>query len=177
MAQDTDRVDGATDKAAGKAGISRHLVMAAVVLVALLVGGGGMAAFFMFTGGDDAQTPVETAPAVKAKALYTKVRTLEGQPMFVVTLASQDGKRHMLQVHIEAKSRDPEVVEVLTLHMPRVVAKLNELFRAQPFESLLTVDGKLQLKAQGLQVIQEFMQEKIGRPGVEALLFTSFVMQ
>jgi flagellar FliL protein len=177
MAQDTDAVDGVTDKAAGKAGISSRLMMVAAVLVALLVGGGGVAAFFMFSGGDDAQTTAEAAPAVKAKALYTKVRTLEGQPMFVVTLASEDGKRHMLQVHIEAKSRDPEVVEVLSLHMPRVVAKLNELFRSQPFESLLTVEGKLQLQAQGLQVVQEFMQEKIGRPGVETLLFTSFVMQ
>ncbi|UTW10029.1 flagellar basal body-associated FliL family protein [Marinobacterium rhizophilum] len=170
--------DGVVETA-GRTAKSGPLMMVAVVLVALLVGGGGVAAFFMLTGSGDAQIEETAAPAVKAKALYTKIRTLEGQPMFIINLAPQsEGEpRHMLQIHVEAKSRDREVVDVLTLHMPRVVANLGEIFRAKHFESLKTHDGKLQLQSEALEALQNFMQEKIGRPGVEALLFTSFVMQ
>jgi flagellar FliL protein len=174
MAQDKEAVEdgGASSRKA-------RLMMVAVVLVALLAGGGGVAAFFMFAGGGEAQVGEAPAPAVKAKAkaIYTKIRTLEGQPMFVVTLASADGKRHFLQTHIEAKSREQEVVDALALHMPRIVGLLNALFSTQRFEPLQTQDGKLQLRSEALLVVQNFMQEKLGRPGVEALLFTSFVMQ
>lgn len=172
MAQDKEAVEdgGGSSKKA-------RLLMVAVVLVALLAGGGGVAAIFMFAGGGEAQVGEAPAPAVKARAIYTKIRTLEGQPMFVVTLASEDGKRHYLQTHVEAKSRELEVADTLALHMPRVVGLLNALFSTQRFEPLQTQDGKLQLRSEALLVVQNFMQEKVGRPGVEALLFTSFVMQ
>ncbi|ANG61753.1 flagellar protein [Marinobacterium aestuarii] len=174
MAQDNAVEDGA----AGKSAKSGRLMMVAAVLLALLIGGGGVAAFFMFTGSDTAPAGGDTAaPVVKAKALYTKIRTLEGRPMFVVTLASDDGKRHFLQTYIEAKSRDQEVVDVLTLHMPLIVARLNALFSTQKFEQLQTMDGKIQLRTEALELLQGILQEKAGRPGVEALLFTNFVMQ
>jgi flagellar FliL protein len=173
MAQTKDAVEDGGSASSKKA----RLMMVAVVLVALLAGGGGVAAIFMFAGGGEAQVGDAPAPAVKAKAIYTKIRTLEGQPMFIVTLGSEDGKRHFLQTHVEAKSREQEVADALTLHMPRVVGLLNALFSTQRFESLQTQDGKLQLRSEALLVVQNFMQEKVGRPGVEALLFTSFVMQ
>jgi flagellar FliL protein len=174
MAQTKDAVEDGGSASSKKA----RLMMVAVVLVALLAGGGGVAAIFMFAGGGEAQVgDAPAAPAVKAKAIYTKIRTLEGQPMFIVTLGSEDGKRHFLQTHVEAKSREQEVADALTLHMPRVVGLLNALFSTQRFEPLQTQDGKLQLRSEALLVVQNFMQEKVGRPGVEALLFTSFVMQ
>jgi flagellar FliL protein len=173
MAQTKDAVEDGGSASSKKA----RLMMVAVVLVALLAGGGGVAAIFMFAGGGEAQVGDAPAPAVKAKAIYTKIRTLEGQPMFIVTLGSEDGKRHFLQTHVEAKSREQEVADALTLHMPRVVGLLNALFSTQRFEPLQTQDGKLQLRSEALLVVQNFMQEKVGRPGVEALLFTSFVMQ
>jgi flagellar FliL protein len=173
MAQTKEAVEDGGSASSKKA----RLMMVAVVLVALLAGGGGVAAIFMFAGGGEAQVGDAPAPAVKAKAIYTKIRTLEGQPMFIVTLGSEDGKRHFLQTHVEAKSREQEVADALTLHMPRVVGLLNALFSTQRFEPLQTQDGKLQLRSEALLVVQNFMQEKVGRPGVEALLFTSFVMQ
>nr|WP_067287583.1 flagellar basal body-associated FliL family protein [Marinobacterium profundum] len=175
MAQDK----AVEDMAAGKSAKSGRLMMVAVVLLALLVGGGGVAAFFMLSGSDSAGPAVSdaAAPVVKAKALYTKIRTLEGRPMFVVTLASDDGKRHFLQTYIEAKSREQEVVDVLNLHMPLIVARLNALFTSQKFEQLQTIEGKIQLRSEALELLQGIVQEKAGRPGVEALLFTNFVMQ
>lgn len=144
-------------------------------ILALFLLGGGAAAFFLLGG--EADVSAETADAKPARAIYTKIRTLEGRPMFVVTLASDDGRRHYMQAYVEAKSRDPGVDEALTLHMPLVVARLNALFGSQRFEQLRSVEGKQELQASSTELVRDIMQEKIGAPGVETILFTNLVMQ
>ncbi len=175
MAQKDEAVEGSESTKPAKG----RLLMIAAVVLALLVGGGGVAAYFIFIGDEAAATAeaAQAGAAPKTKALYTKIRTQEGKPMFVVTLSASGGSRRMLQVHVETKSREQDVVDALTLHMPRIVGLLNTLLSTQQFEQLQTQDGKLQLRSEALGLLQDFMQEKIGRPGVEALLFTSFVMQ
>jgi len=158
----------------GSAGSKKKpIIIAIAVLVIFLLGGG--AAFFLL--GSDPEVAESSEPALPQEAIYTKVRTLEGKPMFVVTLPSSDGRRHYMQVYVEAKSRDQAVVDALTLHMPLVVARLNTLFSTQKFETLMTLEGKQALRAQATQTVQAIMQDKIGRPGVEEILFTNFVMQ
>lgn len=173
MAQASDEAESA-----GKGSGKKKLILLVVVLLLLLGGGGGAAYFFLLSGGDDAAV-VEEASAVPVRqaAVYTKVRTLEGKPMFVISLQSNDNQRHYLQAYVEAKSRDQVVADALTLHMPVVVARLNALFSSQNFETLMTIDGKRALQQQALETVQSIMQDKIGRPGVEAILFTNFVMQ
>ncbi|NVK42669.1 MAG: flagellar basal body-associated FliL family protein [Oceanospirillaceae bacterium] len=163
-----------SEAAAGGAKSRKWLIIGAVLAV-LLLGGGGAAAFFLL-GGEGEAVDEAVAPG-KAEALYTKIRTLEGKPMFVVTLPSDDGRRHYMQAYVETLSRDPEVEQTLTLHMPLVVARLNALFGSQRFEVLRTIDGKRQLRQEATGLVQGIMQEKIGKPGVETLLFTNFVMQ
>lgn len=166
MAQEIDAADGK---------ILRKWLIIVAILTSVLGGGGGAAAFFLLDGEGD--VPGETAEARPAPALYTKVRTLEGKPMFVVTLPSDDGRRHYMQAYVEAKSRDPKIDEALTLHMPLVVARLNALFGSQRFELLRSVEGKRALQAQSTELVRSIMQEKIGDPGVETILFTNLVMQ
>ncbi len=122
---------------------SRKGLIIGVLLAVVLLGGGGAAAFFLLGGEPSAEETVDAGPA---DAIYTKIRTLEGKPMFVVTLQSDDGRRHYLQAYVETLSRDPQVDATLTLHMPLVVARLNALLGAQRFESLRTIEGKLKLK-------------------------------
>ncbi|WP_432697735.1 flagellar basal body-associated FliL family protein [Marinobacterium sp. YM272] len=156
-------------------GSRKKLIIILALVGVLLVGGAGAAAFFVFGAADEA--PAETAEPVREDAIYTKVRTLEGKPMFVVTLQSEDGKRHYMQAYVEAKSRSQTVVDALELHMPLIVARLNTLFSTQTFEHLMTIEGKQELRTQATELVQSIMQEKIGRPGVESILFTNLVMQ
>ncbi|MBV1789342.1 flagellar basal body-associated FliL family protein [Marinobacterium sp. D7] len=171
MAEDAQsQVEGESGK-----GSRKKLIIIIAIAALLLLGGGGAAAFFLLSGGEDAT--VEAVEPVRKEALYTKVRTLEGRPMFVVTLQSDDGQRHYMQAYVEAKSRDQEVVDALELHMPLVVARLNTLFSTQKFETLMTIEGKRALRQQAVETVQSIMQDKIGRPGVESILFTNLVMQ
>lgn len=169
---DNDAADGEQPTKGSK----KKLIIILVAVLVLLLAGGGAAAYFLLSGGGSEEA-VEAVEPVKREAIYTKIRTLEGKPSFVVTLQSSDGKRHYMQAFVEAKSRDPEVDQALQLHMPLIVARLNALFATQSFEELQTLEGKHALRTDATALVQSIMQEKIGQPGVETILFTNFVMQ
>lgn len=149
------------------------------VVALLIVGGGGAAAAYFLLSGDKEPSAEEAAPAepVRAEAIYTKVRTMEGKPMFVVTLQSQDKRPHYMQLYVEAKSRDQAVADALKLHMPLIVSRLNNLFSTQDFRELQSLQGKQDLRENATELVREILQEKIGKPGVETILFTNLVMQ
>ncbi|WP_299180416.1 flagellar basal body-associated FliL family protein [uncultured Neptuniibacter sp.] len=162
----------------GKKSSKLKLIIIAV-LALVVVGGGGAAAALFFLGGSDEPAAEEAAPAepVRADAIYTKVRTMGGKPMFVVTLQSQDKRPHYIQLYVEAKSRDQAVADAMTLHMPLIVSRLNNLFSTQDFRTLQSIEGKEALRQSATDLVRELMQEKIGKPGVETILFTNMVMQ
>ncbi|GAA0787766.1 flagellar basal body-associated FliL family protein [Marinobacterium sediminicola] len=167
-----------TESVEGGKGSKKKLIIILALAAVLLLGGGAGAAYFLLSGDEAAeQTSQAVAEPVRHEAIYTKVRTLEGKPSFVVTLQSADDKRHYLQAFVEAKSRNPVVDEALKLHMPLIVARLNALFSAQSFEDLQSIEGKKALRNEATALVQSIMQEKIGEPGVETILFTNFVMQ
>ena len=149
------------------------------VIALIVVGGGGAAAAYFLLSGDTEASAEEAAPAepVRAEAIYTKVRTMEGKPMFVVTLQSQDKSPHYMQLYVEAKSRDQAVADALKLHMPLIVSRLNNLFSTQDFRDLQSLEGKQSLRDNSTDLVREILQEKIGKPGVETILFTNMVMQ
>lgn len=151
-----------------------------IVLGLVIVGGGGAGAAFYFLSDDSSQEEaVAQAEEPGSKvAIYTKVRTKEGKPMFVVTLQPEGDERpHYMQAYVELKSRDQVVADTLTLHMPLVVSRVNNLFATQRFSELKSVEGKSLLRARATELVQEIMLEKLGKPGVETVLFTNFVMQ
>lgn len=176
MADEPEQAGG--EEEGGKKSSKLKLIIIGV-LALIIVGGGGAAAALFFLGGDDSAAQEEAAPVepVRAEAIYTKVRTMEGKPMFVVTLQSQDKRPHYMQLYVEAKSRDQAVADALKLHMPLIVSRLNNLFTTQEFRALQTIEGKEALRDSATDLVREIMQEKIGKPGVETILFTNMVMQ
>ncbi|MBR9868144.1 MAG: flagellar protein [Oceanospirillales bacterium] len=176
MAEETtETVAGEGVKKSGK--LKLILIIVAGVILAAIIGGG--VAMFLMSGSDsDAEPTVEDAkPAKPARAIYTKIRTLEGNPYFTVVVSSADDRTHYMQLYVEAKSRDNEVDVALTKHMPKIVSVLNQLFSRQSFDVLRTPEGKVMLQQAALTGIQGVMQDKIGKPGVEKILFTGFIMQ
>lgn len=159
-----------------KGGSRKKLILIIAIVAVILLGGGGAAAYFLLSG--NAKPEAKAAePAKKPDAIYTKIRTLEGRPMFVVTLKATDDSRHYMQIYVEAKSRDPAVAEALTKNMPKVVSLLNALFSSQQFTEMMTLEGKKALRAQATKMIQDYLKKRIGKPGIETILFTNLVMQ
>jgi len=147
------------------------IIISAVLVV--LIGGGAAGYFFLMSGSDEEEVVEE----VQLPAVYTKIRTKNGRPMFVSTLLSDDDKTHYLQAYIETKSRDPKVGPALEKHMPLIVSKLNTMFSTQEYAKLSTLEGKENLRMDATKLIQDIMLQRIKIPGVEEVLFTNFVMQ
>jgi len=97
-------------------------------------------------------------------------------PAFVVNFASQ-GKARFLQVTVEVMTRDPLMPDQIKLHMPVIRNNLMLLFSSQSYDGVSTLEGKETLREEALEVVQQILEEETGDPGVEAVYFTSFVMQ
>ncbi|EXJ09332.1 flagellar basal body-associated FliL family protein [Nitrincola nitratireducens] len=158
----------------GKGSKKKLIIILAAVVLLLGIGAGA----FLFLMGDDGSSEASAEPARPTEAIYVKIRTLEGRPMFVAGLQNATGTQHFIQVYAEAKTRNPAVESVLNTHMPLFVARLNTLFTTTNPDSLRTVEGVRALQQEATELVRRLVNER-GGPGdaVEIVLFTDFVMQ
>lgn len=97
-------------------------------------------------------------------------------PAFVVNLGDPSDSR-FLQVQVEAMTRDPLAAEAIKAQAPRIRSALLMLFGAANPADLATREGKEKLQADVLAEMQKVLKEETGKPSVDAVYFTSFVMQ
>lgn len=143
------------------AGVSWFLINGAVSELKAQVAGGGEGA-----EGEEAKAEVPTEPA----------NYISLDPAFVVNLEDEQSAR-FLQVQIEVMTRDKHAVEEVTRHLPRIRSALLLLLGQQKAAVLQTREGKEALQAQVLTEIQNILKAETGEPAVEAVYFTSFVIQ
>lgn len=98
------------------------------------------------------------------------------QPAFIVNFNS-NGKSRFLQVELTVLTRDPESVEVLILHNPLIRNNLLDVFTLHNIEQLITAAGKEQLAEDLGSAIEDILIIEMGRPGIESVLFRSFILQ
>jgi flagellar FliL protein len=161
--------------AARKSGIGRTvlLVLAALFLVGISVG----ATLFM-AGMLQAPAALESAPAADqsgAQAKRPPIYVEFGEP-FVVNFVEGNQIRY-LQVRIEGMTRDPAIPAHVSKHLPRIRNNLVFMFSGFDYASLTTVAGKQRIRDEALAEVQNVLRQEIGDPGIEAIYFTSFVMQ
>lgn len=144
---------------------SRKLVLI-VAAVAVLAAGGGGAWWWMGRGADGAHAKPAAAPA-----LYHPM-----EPVFVVNLADPDGSKY-LQVEVQLMTRDPDALAQLAQHAPRIRNRLLLLYGQQHSAGLRTRADKERLQKESLAEVQAILKSETGKPGVEAVYFTSFVTQ
>jgi flagellar FliL protein len=126
-------------------------------------------------GGEESKEGEEAAEAVvEEEKLPATYHALD--PVFVVNLPP-GGKAKMLQVSIQAMAREPDLIEFLKLNDPMVRHTLLALFGAQEGDKLRDRKGKEALQKAALDAINKIVKEQGGPGEVEAIFFTSFVMQ
>ena len=160
------------------------IIIGAAVLVLLL--GGGAAWFFMSGDEEGASESAETeqtdgdkkdssegkdSAEEKGPAMYHSM-----DPVFVANLPPGTGAK-MLQVGVDLMMRNPELLEFIKLNDPMIRHQLLNLFSTQDAKALRKRDGKEKLQSEALETIQKIVKEQGGPGKVEAVYFTSFVMQ
>lgn len=161
----------------------------------LLFGGGGLllvgvsvGATLLLTGGlsggDGEAAATEEKSAQKAPPKAGKPKANRGgeviyfslEPAFVVNFTDKSGIRY-LQVNLEAMTHDAGTVDDINKHMPAIRNSIVLLLSGQTSESIGTREGKQKIRADVLREIQKVLKERTGKAEVEAVYFTSFVVQ
>ena len=161
------------------------IIVNVVILVLALIGGG---AWFFMSGGDnangesdEADTEVlaeegggeeggEDAPR-RGTPIYVPLH-----PAFVVNFENQE-KVSFLQVDIQIMTFDSKVETALKMHMPIVRNELLLLLGGKQYHEINTREGKRNLSQEAIREIQRVLDEAGAPSEIEALYFTSFVMQ
>jgi flagellar FliL protein len=198
MADDTEKKELSPEEAEAAALAAKakkkklFIIIGAAVLVLSLAGG----AAFYFLKGD--KKPAEGEPAEGDKTeqaegekaaegeepkldeegnpIVSKVEYHTFKPPFVVNFFVE-GKQRYLQISLTAMVREPGVMDALILHTPLIRNKLVMLVSGESLDELQTIEGKKQLQVKLTKAVQEIMQQEIKKPGVETILFDSFVIQ
>ena len=162
------------------------IILSFVVLVAASVG-----ATLLVTGMLGGATAVydrngEMAKSSKSKGKTKKkyVKEVNKEPpiyvelgdVFVVNFIENNQLRY-LQVKVDAMTRDPEAAEQVKTHMPLIRNNLVMLFSSLDYQTISTIAGKQKIRDEALAEVQNVMKQETGKTGVEAIYFTSFVMQ
>ena len=160
-----------------------------VILLVLVAGGGGAGGVWFFSHKKAAAT---TEQAEEAAPAHAEAHDEHGggdkkkpagaieyfglDPTFVVNTADEE-TQHYLQTDVQVMTHNPTVIDAVKLHMPRIRNNLLLLFSAQRCADVRDRAGREKLRAAALKEVQDVLTAETGKPGVEALYFTSFVTQ
>lgn len=157
---------------AAKAGSKLPLIISVVAVLAAAGAGGG----WYWSSRQAAAAEHAAAEASKPK-LPDPAQYLALEPPFVVNLNGATSGAQYLQVEIQLMTRDPVALAELERHAPAIRARLLMLLAQQDARGIADRSGKEKLQAQALAEVRKLMRTETGKPGVEELLFTSFVTQ
>lgn len=180
MAAQEDDLDLDVEASESGGGGKGKLIIIIVVAVLFLVTS-GVATLFLLGGGEEqaateAASGEEAAKVEKPKTPKTPLQYFPLSPAFVVNFGG-DSEIRFLQVDLQVGSRDPAAIDLLKEHAPAVRNNLVILFSSQDPSQLGSREGKEKLRAQVLAEVKQVMKESAGNDNIEAVYFTSFVMQ
>lgn len=171
-----DKKADKAEKGEKKSGGSKLMLIVIILLVLLLAAVGGLAAY-LFTH----MNKPATADASQAHDVKPKKKKKDGAPpifqkmdTFVVNLTGDQAA--LLQLDVQAELADEESQKKFSDYMPKIRSALILLLSSKTAAELATPDGKVKLKAQMKQIINESMDAADDEP-VASVAFTSFIIQ
>lgn len=147
----------------------KPLLIGVAVALLLALGAGGYV--WQARQGTHVATGKAKAPDFGKAELY-----LPMDPAFVVNFRDAESLRY-LQVGVTLMSHDPDAINVAKAADPVLRDALVALFSNQDYSIISDAAGRQKLQEQALDAVRKIVQARLGRPGIDALYFTSFVMQ
>jgi len=167
MAAENVAVEGAEDGVEPAKGGKKGLII--MIVAVLVLAGGGFGAWKAFSGDADDKK------AEKVQLLPPRYINLD--PPFVVNFEAEAAVR-FLQVTVGLMTRDLAVETIIKDNDPRVRNDMLMILSGQNYALVSTSEGKEELRKKCLEAARAIVKEMQGDPAkVEALYFTSFVMQ
>jgi flagellar FliL protein len=156
-----------------KPGKSKLIII--ISAAALLLIGGGVAAYFLLFSGDDEAVPDATEEvAEETQVEQGPAQYLALKPPFVVTLP---GKPSLLQIGVSVRFVGDELAEFVKHNDPMIRHNLLNLLSTVEANKLKERAAKESLQQRMLDELNRILEELKAPGQVDALYFTSFVMQ
>lgn len=151
----------------------KKLVMVIVIVQVIMFG--GLAAFLTMSGltggGGQHQAAGEDSDTIdKSEPIYISFEK------FTVNFGGRQAS-HFMQVEIQAMTHDSSIEAEVAKHMPVIRNRIILILSSQTLESVTSLEGKDNLREQILVAMQEILQQRSKKTGIEEIYFTSFVMQ
>lgn len=112
----------------------------------------------------------ENAPT---KAIYYAIE----EPFTINFLNQSNQKARYLQIKVTLMAHNQEIIDSATLNLPMLQDALRTLFSAQTSETVNTVEGRERLQTASLDTVKTILREETGKDKLDAVYFTSFVLQ
>lgn len=164
----------AREPKAAKAGGSAKMIV--IILIVLLLGAGGAIGWLLLKHKNETAEGANAAPAAPAVVTSKTPLYLALDPAFVVNFRDE-GSLRFLQVGVQVMAHEQAALDAVKANEPAIRDALILLFSSQDASVLAQREGKDKLRADALVEVQKLVTEQLGRPGVDAVYFTAFVMQ
>ena len=100
------------------------------------------------------------------------------QDPFTINFLNQSKKKaRYLQIKVSLKSMDPIAITAAQDNAPMLEDALLELFTEQSFEQVNSLEGRQALQQSALEIVTTVLTEETGSAGIDAVYFTSFIIQ
>ncbi len=180
-ATEADGADTSPRKKGGKRG---KLILIVVILLLVLGGAGGGAWYFLHdnaydsedTGQSGGHTKGLTGKGASAKT-STKPPVFVPLDPFTVNLQYDDANPQYLQVGLTIKVTESSVGDAIKLRTPEIRNRVLLLLSGKKASEIATLEGKKTLSEELMREISTPLAGSVHPDAVEAVLFTSFVIQ
>ncbi|MBY6186874.1 flagellar basal body-associated protein FliL [Marinobacter hydrocarbonoclasticus] len=175
MADDNLQVD--VETAPGKRRMYWVLAIGGAVLLLIAVVFGVVS----MLGGDD-EVSAQTSDSVKTGGSLRAGLAQDGAlyvPMprpFLFNLPGPD-RTYLVQIKVQLQVRGNDAQSAARKHIPLIEDTLLTTFSAAEADQIKRKEGKDELRTQALLNVQNALQSITGKPQVDRVLFTGFVMQ
>lgn len=146
-------------------------LLVGAVAVLLTGAGGGYFWFSKHAAQSPASAPKKAAVEVSKAELYLPL-----EPAFVVNFSEGDSPRY-LQVGVTLMAHDQKALDTAKGADPVIRDAMVSLLSSQNAAVIATPAGRKKLQAEALAAVQKVVKARLGSLGIEALYFTSFVIQ
>ncbi|MEE9494472.1 MAG: flagellar basal body-associated FliL family protein [Gammaproteobacteria bacterium] len=161
------------DTEGGEKPKSKKLLIIGLVVVMMGISGAG-AWFFAQISAEKNVAALDTEEAVEEEKKPLNYVPLS--PPFVVNFDETEDISY-LQVTLQVATRDPDLVPLIKEHSPALRNSLVMLLSSQDPATLNDRKGKDKLRSDTLEEVQRVMESETGKPVIDNIYFTSFVMQ
>ena len=182
--EDNKNEEGTAEEGESKKGGLKKIIL--MVVGALLIAGISIAATLFFMPKSDSSDDEEMSPEELMQAevvlgedgepISTDPVYLAIKPAFIANY-TVGSRQRFLQMEISLFARDQETIDVAKQHEPLIRNNIISILGSQQYEILRTQAGKLALIDAITVEIQDILLQEMGRPGIEKILLTSFVLQ